>query len=1037
MPSASETSASEESPSVSGSEYEEESAPSEPSSDGDDGESEGEEESEAEEPAAKPKKKPAAAKTKPKTGTKTAPKRPPAAADPAAARRRSLGDSNAPAARRPLPSARARGGGAALTKAFKPPMKPRPQPSASQALSQRDLNVQAITSNAPIKVTRQPLLPCLNVQGHEAVLRRAFAVPKRGGGGGGPSNALKHKLSIQKKFTPWGSKHSASVPRFVPRPSQSSELPAEAAEEEPDTFEPLVLWEPPAGEEGDVIQVDRMLCKFLRPHQREGTQFLFECTTGLKDFEGHGCILADDMGLGKTLQGIALLWTLLRQGAPQLGGKPIAKRVIIVCPTSLVNNWAKELDKWLNGKVNCLPLSEAKREDVIMSIKQFLSPRNYYQVLIISYETFRMHHARFSKESSCDLLICDEAHRLKNEATGTNQALSSLPCRRRVLLSGTPMQNNLDEFYAMVNFTNPGILGDPKAFKKKFERPILRGREPDAEDSVIKKGAERSQELSNLVNDFILRRTNDLLSKHLPPKLIEIVCCQMTELQKKVYFHFLESKTAQKLLNNSKKAKVLPAIGALKKLCNHPKLIYDALNSYEGNQADGFENCDQHFPPGLFDDGRKGRGGMAPGWEYLSGKFAALADLLDNLRKPTDDRIVLISNYTQTLELFAQLLRERGYPYVRLDGNTSNNKRMKLVEKFNDPTAKQFAFLLSSKAGGCGLNLIGANRLVLFDPDWNPANDKQAAGRVWRDGQKKRCFVYRFLTTGTIEEKVFQRQMSKEGLQALVDGGTGQAKANTMTLDALRDLFTYRADTTSDTHDTCGCKRCGKDLRNAAGAPVWNQVGNKIAEQDLHLWGHHHTSANLDDKQMANAWGNNPRGVENVSFIFSCRVDESSQEAEEEPAAVCVEAGEEEEEAGASEEEEEEGEEDEGSSSDEDSEEEEDGAEEEEGDAAAAKAEVLKEIDDNAAPKRRGRLALKAKAKAKAKPAPKPNGAAPMAVDDAAGDGEDPMDREDGRRTSGEKKPLPEPSTSPIPAKRRRAPAISLEDPSCSDDDFM
>ena len=237
-----------------------------------------------------------------------------------------------------------------------------------------------------------------------------------------------------------------------------------------------MLWEPNGDEEGEPVSVDGMLTKWLRPHQREGVQFLFECVTGMREYDGQGCILADDMGLGKTLQGITLLWTLLRQGSPALGGTPVARRAVIVCPTSLVNNWAEECEKWLKGRLRCLPLSEASRDEVIQSIKTFLGPRNTFGVLIVSYETFRIHSERFRKEGSCDLLICDEAHRLKNDATATNRALDMLPCRRRVLLSGTPMQNNLDEFFAMVDFCNPGILGTNSVFKRKFEGPILRGR---------------------------------------------------------------------------------------------------------------------------------------------------------------------------------------------------------------------------------------------------------------------------------------------------------------------------------------------------------------------------------------------------------------------------------------------------------------------------------------------------------------------------------------------------------------------------------
>ncbi len=159
-----------------------------------------------------------------------------------------------------------------------------------------------------------------------------------------------------------------------------------------------------------------------------------------------------------------------------------------------------------------------------------------------------------------------------------------------------------------------------------------------------------------------------------------------------------------------------------------------------------------------------------------------------------------MSNYTQTLDLFERLSGLRGYPYVRLDGAMSIKKRAKVVERFNDPAGGDFIFMLSSKAGGCGLNLIGANRLVMFDPDWNPANDEQAMARVWRDGQRKRCFVYRLLAAGTIEEKIFQRQAHKKALSScVVDREEDVAKHFSMA--DLRDLFKLERDTVSDTHD--------------------------------------------------------------------------------------------------------------------------------------------------------------------------------------------------------------------------------------------
>ena len=198
--------------------------------------------------------------------------------------------------------------------------------------------------------------------------------------------------------------------------------------------------------------------------RREGVSFVFECVHGMKKdrYGGTGAILADDMGLGKTLQSITLMYSLLKNKDSQ--GKPLAKRCIVVCPCSLVKNWEDEFEKWINSKahdkserVECMALSDTSRKTVEGMIDQFLSPACYYDVLVISYETFRAQHQRFArKKDSADIIVCDEAHRLKNDEAQTSQALASLACRKRVLLSGTPMQNDLVEFFAMSNFTNPG-----------------------------------------------------------------------------------------------------------------------------------------------------------------------------------------------------------------------------------------------------------------------------------------------------------------------------------------------------------------------------------------------------------------------------------------------------------------------------------------------------------------------------------------------------------------------------------------------------
>ncbi|KAH6772670.1 DNA repair/recombination protein [Perilla frutescens var. hirtella] len=761
-------------------------------------------------------------------------------------------------------------------------------------------NVAALV-RGNIEVKRQSLFPRVySVVDAEATLRKPFKPPCSIGYSENKEQ-LTRRLWARKRFVPWGSSSPALIHitnRFS-TPNTIDNGDSEESESLPPGIEPLVLWQPEEAKDQNVefncITVEPLLVKFLRPHQREGVQFMFDCVSGILGAENiNGCILADDMGLGKTLQSITLLYTLLRQG---FDGKSMVKKAIVVTPTSLVSNWEAEIKKWVGERVKLVALCESTREDVVSGIDSFTNSRSPLQVLIISYETFRMHSSKFNQDGSCDLLICDEAHRLKNDQTLTNRALAALSCKRRILLSGTPMQNDLEEFYAMVSFTNPGVLGDASYFRRYYEMPIVCGREPTATEEEKRLGSERSAELSGKVNQFILRRTNTLLSNHLPPKIIEVVCCKMSPLQSQLYNHFIHSKNVKRAISEeAKQSKILAYITVLKKLCNHPKLVYDTIKSGSPGTS-GFDDCLHFFPTAMF-SGRSGSWTGGDGaWVELSGKMHVLARLLAHLRQKTDDRIVLVSNYTQTLELFAQLCRERRYPFLKLDGSTSISKRQKLVNQFNDPSKDEFVFLLSSKAGGCGLNLIGGNRLVLFDPDWNPANDKQAAARVWRDGQKKRVYIYRFLSTGTIEEKVYQRQMSKEGLQKVIQQEHVDSEmGNLLSTEDLRDLFTFFENTSSEIHEKMCCNRCRQremmsdsslksecmsggcqideeDIGGFAGIAGCfkslksheKQVGTP-KEEDLASWGHHHCPSTVPDPIFQASAG------DEVSFVFTNQI---------------------------------------------------------------------------------------------------------------------------------------------------------------------
>ncbi|XP_071508468.1 DNA repair and recombination protein RAD54-like [Diadema antillarum] len=592
------------------------------------------------------------------------------------------------------------------------------------------------------------------------------------------------------------------------------------------------------------VVVDPVLSRVLRPHQREGVKFLWDCVTGRRIENSYGCIMADEMGLGKTLQCITLMWTLLRQ-SPDC--KPELDKVIVVAPSSLVKNWYNEIQKWLGGRINALAVDSGTKDEIDKNLESFMMQQGRRcpnPILIISYETFRLHAAVLHR-GQAGMVICDEGHRLKNCENQTYQALNGLPAKRRVLLSGTPIQNDLLEYFSLVHFVNQGILGTAQEFKKNFETPILRGRDAFASDREKQRGQEKLQELAALVNKCIIRRTATLLTKYLPVKVEQVVCCRLTAVQSAIYGQFVQTKMrdCQVTAGGKISMSTLSAITQLKKLCNHPSLVYDKCATEE----DGFEDTLQYFPPNF--NSKKIR-------PELSGKMQVLDYILAITKTTTSDKVVLVSNYTQTLDLFEQLCRLRGYLYVRLDGTMSIKKRAKVVERFNNPSNPEFIFMLSSKAGGCGLNLIGANRLVMFDPDWNPANDDQAMARVWRDGQKKQCFIYRLLATGTIEEKIFQRQAHKKALSSCVVDNEEDVERH-FSVNELKDLFRLHGDTLSDTHDKFRCRRCVNNIQ------VRPPPEDSDCSSDLSQWNHCADKRGIADSALRGVWE-----TQNVSFVF-------------------------------------------------------------------------------------------------------------------------------------------------------------------------
>ncbi|XP_050024502.2 DNA repair and recombination protein RAD54B-like [Dermacentor andersoni] len=644
----------------------------------------------------------------------------------------------------------------------------------------------------------------------------------------------------------------------------------------------------------DVV-VEDSLARCLRPHQREGLVFLYECITQMRAFDGCGAILADEMGLGKTLQCIALIWTLLRQGP--YGGQPFLYKVIIVTPSSLVKNWVKEFKKWLqNRNLRVYHVDQNNKIDV------FLSQPSTYPVLILSYEMY-MRVSNSLASINFDLLICDEAHRLKNANIKTTESLHNLGTLRRILLTGTPVQNDLQEFFALVDFCNPGILGKSSSFRRIYEEPILRSQLPGATEEEKELGQARANELMQVTAPFILRRTQDVIQSYLPGKVECVVFCRPQPLQLALYQNLLDTNMVRACLSSYLSTDAncpLACILALRKLCNHPLLVASQ------------EFADKDEDAGLATLHAEARRCLASELDPMlmdleagSGKLTVLAAMLHSLWTSLPrERIVLVSNFTKTLDILEDVCTQKGYPFLRLDGSTSTMQRLELVERFNSPHSNCFVFLLSCKAGGVGLNLVGASRIVLYDVDWNPANDLQAMARVWRDGQSRHVSIYRLLTTGTIEEKIFQRQVTKQELSGAVLDNKKDGKRAKFSLEDLKDLFTLDEETRSSTHKLLGC-RCDSmeetddDFRDShtqadpakepskipkrssqlGSAKTHGIIGKKLGMSDLLRWEHIPAPIGehfLQDPHLVAA-------EDNITFVFRNTVSKAQTENDVSP----------------------------------------------------------------------------------------------------------------------------------------------------------
>ncbi|MDH5670590.1 MAG: DEAD/DEAH box helicase [Myxococcales bacterium] len=417
-----------------------------------------------------------------------------------------------------------------------------------------------------------------------------------------------------------------------------------------------------------------------------------------------GGILADDMGLGKTVQAIALLLWLKSKNKKKV-------RHLVVAPTSVAPNWLREIEKFA-PTLKTILWHGPDREKLSDEIEDS-------DIVITSYALVRRDE-EFLQGLDFYYVILDEAQHIKNPVSATARAAKKLKSERRLALTGTPIENSLSEFWSIFDFVSPGLLGDLKRFEEKFARPIDRGDEAAAE------------KLRAAIHRFVLRREKQDVAKDLPPKIEQDIVVPMADEQTKLYQQILRQVRDSVMSEVEKQGvaraqiQILAALTRLRQVACDPRLM-----KLEGEWG-----------------------------EDTSGKLGALRELMQEA-VAGGHRVLIFSQFVEMLKLIRELLDSEGIQYEYLTGATKD--RIQRVDRFNDDSSIS-AFLISLKAGGTGLNLVGADTVIHFDPWWNPAVEDQATDRAHRIGQSKTVSVYRLVARGSVEEKILQLSAKKRAL---------------------------------------------------------------------------------------------------------------------------------------------------------------------------------------------------------------------------------------------------------------------------------
>ncbi|KAJ3186290.1 hypothetical protein HDU85_007730 [Gaertneriomyces sp. JEL0708] len=559
----------------------------------------------------------------------------------------------------------------------------------------------------------------------------------------------------------------------------------------------------PAGDDAEYEGGYRMpgdIYSILFEYQRTCTRWLWELHS-----QDTGGIIGDEMGLGKTIQMISFLAGLSFSGL--LNGP-----VLIVCPATVLRQWVQEFHRWWPpfrvvilhstgtglGQDGAIDSDDPDVEDDVfipsdddaseaedrrggirtrratrrkpkkpkkISAKQSkmlqkagkLIERVVQRghIVLTTFAGVRVYSSKLLPVT-WSYCILDEGHKIRNPDAEITLACKQLRTPHRIILTGTPIQNNLTELWSLFDFVFPGRLGTLPVFQSQFAVPISIGGYANASNVQVQTAYKCACVLRDLISPYLLRRMKSDVATDLPKKSEQVLFCRLTDLQRKEYVNFLNSGEVTSILDGRRHA--LYGIDLLRKICNHP----DLLDRKEMEHTRNY------------------------GMLERSGKMKVVQALL-RMWRSQGHKALLFCQTRQMQDILEKFLAKEGYNFRRMDGSTPIRNRIAMVDEFNESPAI-FVFLLTTKVGGLGINLTGANRIIIYDPDWNPSTDVQARERAWRVGQQKEVVVYRLMTAGTIEEKIYHRQIFKQFLTNKILKDPRQRrffKSNDM-----RDLFT-------------------------------------------------------------------------------------------------------------------------------------------------------------------------------------------------------------------------------------------------------